>query len=223
MTEAQNKITELNKPRYEVYEKQADGSWGEPNKFVTQTQISAKYGLTRHICLNLIRGQTSSHGKKFKITKIGGKQPHPKVLSRPVGAIQTFDNYKVSKCENEVWGEFKPYRTLFEISKVLKIPKVTLYKIIEGTSKKYKNIYKIEPLNLTADDILKEHRKELDIWKQKRDEINLFKQKCKPFEEDIKKLKLELAENHKIVKDARKIIVEDRAKLFNIYQQAKST
>lgn len=216
-------INELNQPRYEVCEKQEDGSWSEPVKFVTQTQISAKYGLTRHICLNLIRGQKSSHGEKLKITKIGGILPNPKVLSRPVGAIQTFDNYKVSKCENEIWGDYKPYRTLTEISKELKIPKVTLYKIIAGTSKKYINLYKIESLNSSAEDVLKQHQQELELNRQRREKINLFKEKCKPYEEELKNLKSELAEKHQIVKDARKIIVQDRAKVFEIIQKVKSS
>ena len=84
-------------------------------------------------------------------------------------------------------------------------------------------MYKIEPLNLTAEEVLKEHQKELELCRQRQDEINLFKEKCKPFEEDIKKYRNNIRHNSELVKFTRKNIVEDRAKLFDIYQQVKST
>ena len=214
-------IAQLNSPRYEVYEKQDDGQWGEPKRFVTQTEIGTHYGITRHICLNLIRGHNSPHADKIKVVKIICEK-----VSRPVGGIQTFNRYTLSKLENGLWSDPIPYRTMKELAKDLNTHAQTLTKVLKE-SNIYKDIYKIESVESeTVDEREKRRLEKLKIWQEKKDKRIELREKVKELREQKAKAYAELQEKKKIIRTMNESISEDRqnvVKLVDTIRALKTT
>ncbi len=210
-------IAQLNSPRYEVYEKQADGQWGEPKKFVTQTEIGQAYGISRHISLNLMRGKKSPHGDKIKIVKINDV-----IAARPVGGIQTFNRYTLSKLENGVWSDPIPYRTMKELAKYLNTHVQTLTKLI-SEGKYFKDIYKIESIESeTVEEREKRRLDKLKIWHEKKDKRIEVRDTLRELREQKEKAYAELAEKKNKVKEINKSLSEDRQNVAKIMDNIKA-